>query len=109
MDVHIIATNSHHQMLLTKLYKPKCFLKILAKEKLLFVFDVLYRLFALPEFKSAPSTHGKNIIFLIINIGESAKIINGLIMCLTVASLICPFLGISRVSIETPHGERFVR
>jgi hypothetical protein len=54
-------------MLFTKLYKPESLLKVLAKEKFFFIFNVLDLIFALPELKSSTSAHSEYVVFLIFN------------------------------------------
>ena len=94
-------------MLLTQLYKPESLLEVLAKKKLLFIFNVLDLIFALPELKCTACAHSEDVEFLIFNC-KGGKIVDSLIMCIAIAPLIAPIVGVPGVSIETPGDERFV-
>ena len=94
-------------MFLTQLYKSESLLEVLAKKKLLFIFNVLDLIFALPKLKSAARAHSEDIEFLIFNC-KGGKIVDCLIMCIAVAPLVAPIYGVPGVTIETPDEERFV-
>jgi hypothetical protein len=95
-------------MLLAQLYKSECLLQVLPKEKLFFIFNVLDLIFALPKLKIPTCAHCEDIVFLILD-RKSAKVIDGLIMSIAIASLVRPIFGMPGISIEAPHNERFVR